>query len=448
VATTTRSNRVRDLLERVADRPWPVIGALLAVLLVVLYLGSEGEPHNVYAVFDSAVSVVPGLDVDVNGVAVGKVSSVRVSDGKALVGIGLANSDWPLHQGTTATIRYGTTIGNGTRRIDLDPGPASAPLIPQNGIIVERYTTTPVEFDQLFDAFDTQTREALRSMLAGMGTAFGPVGPALNAGLRTTAPPLNSLSGVMSQLGLDQSALASLLRNGDEVTATLAAHQSQIEDVVSSAAASFNELANHSEEIRQSLELAPDSLDDARTFLHRLNPSVDKLDTLIRALGPGASELIPVAEVAQPAIARLRQVAPALENTLATARAAAPQITRLLREAQPFAASLTPALMKLAPMLACVRPYAPELTALLTHWTGWASDYDSLGHYGRIQIQAGFTSDNATTGLTPAEFAATSGLQYAFPRPAGLTAGHPVYDAACGVTPAALDPGDDAEASG
>jgi virulence factor Mce-like protein len=448
VVATSRSKRVTHVLGRLADRPWPVIGGFLAVALVVLYLSSQGEPHNVYAVFDSAVSVVPGLDVDVGGIAVGEVSSVRAQDGKALVGIGLSDSAWPLHQGTTATIRYGTTIGNGTRRIDLVPGPASAPVIPQNGIIAQRYTTTPVEFDQLFNALDPRTRAALRSMLHGMGASLGPVGPALNAGLHTTAPALGSLSGVMSQLGLDRSALADLLRSTDQATATLAAHQPQIESLVSSAAASFDELASHSDQIQQSLDLAPVSLDDARSFLARLDPSVGKLDTLVRALKPGAAELIPLAQVARPAVARLRQIAPKLEATLATARDAAPRITAMLAAARPFAATLTPSLTKLAPMVGCVRLYAPELTSLLTHWTGWASDYDSLGHYGRVQILAGYTSDNATTGITPAAFAAATGLQYAFPRPPGLSTGHPVFDPACGITPAGLNPADDPEAGG
>jgi virulence factor Mce-like protein len=442
---TAKPNRSAGLAGRLADRPWPVVGGLLAVALVVLYLSSAGEPHNVYAVFDSAVSVVPGLDVDVGGIAVGEVSSVRAQDGKALVGIGINDSAWPLHEGTTATIRYGTTIGNGTRRIDLAPGPAGAPAIAQNGIIDQRYTTTPVEFDQVFNALDARTRAALRSMLHGMGASFGPVGPALNAGLRTTAPALDSLSGVMSELGLDKSALADLLRSTDQATATLAAHQAQIESLVSSAAASFGELASHSDQIQQSLELAPGSLDDARSFLARLDPSVGKLDSLVRALKPGAAQLIPLAQVARPAVARLHEVAPQLEATLKTARAAAPRITAMLAAAQPFAATLTPSLTKLAPMVGCVRLYTPELTALLTHWTGWASDYDSLGHYGRVQILASYTSDNATTGITPAAFAAATGLQYAFPRPPGLSAGHPVFDQGCGITPAALNPADDPE---
>jgi virulence factor Mce-like protein len=438
--------RRSHFLGRVADRPWPVIGGILAIGLVVLYLTSQGEPHNVYAVFDSAVSVVPGLDVDEGGVAVGEVSSVRVQDGKALVGIGLGGSAWPLHRGTTATIRYGTTIGNGTRRIDLTPGPAGAPTIPQNGIIDQRYTTTPVEFDQVFDALDSHTRAALRSMLHGMGASLGPAGPDLNAGLHATAPALTSLSGVMSQLGLDQSALADLLRSTDQATATLAARQPQLESLVSSAAASFTELASHSDQIQQSLALAPVSLDDAHAFLARLNPSVDRLDTLVRALAPGAAELIPLARVARPAVASLHQVAPRLEATLATARAAAPRITAMLAAARPFAATLTPSLTKLAPMVACLRLYTPELTSFLTHWTGWASDFDSLGHYGRVQILAGYTSDNATTGITPAAFAAATGLQYAFPRPPGLSAGHPVFDPGCGITPAGLNPANDPEA--
>src|SRR5260370_2710162 len=84
----------------------------------------------------------------------------------AMIGCGIKDGRyWPLHQGTTATLRFGTTIGNGTRYISLSPGPASNPALPENGIITTNHTVAAVEFDEVFTTFDSSTRSPLQPPL-------------------------------------------------------------------------------------------------------------------------------------------------------------------------------------------------------------------------------------------------------------------------------------------
>ncbi|MCW3041728.1 MAG: hypothetical protein JWM31_3633, partial [Solirubrobacterales bacterium] len=127
-----------------------------------------------------------------------------------------------------------------------------------------------------------------------------------------------------------------------------------------------------------------------------------------------------------------------------TARKTAPGVTALLKQAQPFADQAAPVFAKLAPQLACVRPYAPEIAALMTQWSSFTQPYDNTGHIGRLWGNAG-ASSLTSNPLTAAEFTKVTGQGYAFPRPPGLDAGKPTFDAECGITKDALDPTKDPE---
>jgi ABC-type transporter Mla subunit MlaD len=56
------------------DHPWVPILAGLLVLFVWWVHATRTQPHHLKAAFTSAVSIAPGLDVQIDGVDVGKVS--------------------------------------------------------------------------------------------------------------------------------------------------------------------------------------------------------------------------------------------------------------------------------------------------------------------------------------------------------------------------------------
>ena len=158
----------RRRISFVLDHPWVPICALLLLLFAWWAWGTRRQPHHLRAAFTSAVSITNGLDVQIDGIDVGKVSKVSYDDGQAIVRIGINDDAWPLHRGTTAALRFGTTLGNGTRRVDLHPGPKNAPELPEDGILTTKDTTTPVEFDQLFDTFDKRTRASMQGLFEGV----------------------------------------------------------------------------------------------------------------------------------------------------------------------------------------------------------------------------------------------------------------------------------------
>jgi virulence factor Mce-like protein len=429
------------------DHPWVLIGLAGLVAFTLWAIGSRTSDHTIRASFTSAVSIVPGLDVQIDGVDVGKIGKVRYEDGQALVDIGVDNEAWPLHQGTTAALRFGTTLGNGTRRIDLHPGPKSAPVIADGGVIPTKDTVTPVEFDQVFNTFTPRTRTAFRSFFKGGAANLEGRAPALNAGLHRTAPTLESASDVFDDLASDQAALRQLVLSGYKATRVLAAKRPVISDLMSVASATFDTFASNSQGVRDSLNEFSPTLVQARSTLRRADQSIDGLDGLMTDLKPALASLRPFIAVAGPTTADLRRLAPAASSTLATLRASAPKITTLVKDGIPFSEKLDPVLGKLGRQLSCVRPYAPEIAAFFSNWGSWAQGYDNSSHYGRIKAVFNATSFTSFPPIDTGAFLGTAGvgLKYAMPRPPGLNAGKPWLLPECGAGADAMDPTKDPE---
>jgi virulence factor Mce-like protein len=432
------------------DHPLPVAFAGLVLVIVLLVtVGSPSRSHRLTAVFGDAISLVPGLDVQVDGIAVGSVQSVRVDGGRAVVGLSISK-DWPLPEGTTATIRWGSTLGLETRYVQLTPGPRAAPALGDGAVIPERQTTTPVELDQLYDTFDGPTRSDLRGVIAGTDKAAAGQSRQIGAGIGATAAALTATGGLLSDLNQVQPQLSALLSEGARATATLASRQPQIEDLINVASQTFTQFGTRTQAIRSALHQFAPALSQTRSTLARAQTSLTLLDRLFGALQPGLTALHPFIAAARPALAGLRVLSPLGASTLKTLAAAAPEVTAFVKRAQPFSTQLQSVTAGLAPQLACVRPYGPEIAGMLSTWASWAQDYDNVSHYARVKAVEGPTSFDSYPPLKTSTFLALTagGIQYAMPRPPGLNAGHPWFLPQCGAGPNALNAADDPEQGG
>jgi ABC-type transporter Mla subunit MlaD len=462
---------MRRLVHWVVDHPWYLLLAFGLVLFTHWVISTRSEPHHVRAEFTNAFNLVSGLPVDVDGLQIGKIAGVQYDNstpgGGAIVTIGISDSRyWPLRQGTTVQSRFGSTIGNGTRRLDLGPGPAGAPAIPEGGIIDTRDTLPTVDIDQVLNVFTHNTRTHLTRMLGNLGSGVRGQAAALHAGLNSAPAALSAASGVMRDLARDTYALQGLIVNGNQLTATLAARAPAISDLVTVAGRTFAVTAAHATGLEQSIGRLPDALREARGTLAQLNSSVGILTNLITDLRPGAAELSPLASAMGPALTELRSIVPTGVATLEQATAAAPAITRLLGAGIPFMPKVQSVTSKLAPLVACIRPYAPELGGAVVAGNSWISTYAlerpngapgvtftgaRQGPYVRqhgVRAMAEASASSVHTvppGISTQAFVNATGLQYAEPRPPGLSVGQPWFLPQCGAGPNSLNPAADPE---
>jgi virulence factor Mce-like protein len=416
--------------------------ALVCLAAIIVFTG--GASYHLRAVFTAALQVRPGQQVRVAGRVVGSVSSVSLYDDEALVGMNIEDSQWPLHAGTTAQLRYGAAASYASRYVQLQPGPSSGPLLNDNALLPAADTITPVEFDQIFSMFSPRTRANLRGVISGAQQTSSGHGRDLARDLSLGGRGAQQTAGFLGDLGFDPAALSTLTTAGATTVSALHDTDPELQGLVSNGAATLRVLADNAGALTASIARLPPTLAATRPMLGHLDRSLNGLGALVSDLRPGAAGLLATAHPLRHALQTLVRVAPLAESTLATGTRRLPALTRFLTATRPFVPGLGSALRRLAPMLACVRPYAPEIAGWLATWQGGL--YDNVGHYGAIDVVQ--TPVMPGTSDTSAQAVANShgALSYAFPRPPGLNAGQTWFQPQCGAGPDALNPKDDPEA--
>jgi ABC-type transporter Mla subunit MlaD len=450
-----------------------VIGNPLAIVLVVFLVGlgiwalsTRTQPHHVYASIENSFGLTPGLDVKINGLDAGKIAKVQYQNGEALVKFGVYSKYWPLHAGTTIVTRWGTSIGDGTRYIQVDPGPTSAPTIPDGGIIGTQYTTPAVNLDEIENVFNGPTRNDVAGLTQNLSTSLQGHTGQLNAGIGATAPALTAAQGLFNDIDADKAGLKSLITNANTLTRIIAQRSTAVSDLVTVAAKTLNTFATNTRGVQGSIQNLPATLVDARGTLSQLDTSVGYLRTLVTALAPGAAKLPGLAKPATAAIHDLQLALPSTTSMVRTVTNAAPSLTNLLNIGSPFIKTTGTDVSNLTPMFACMRPYTPELGSALVGLDGWVQDYSlsppnegGLPGYPTIYPQSqtnglarvhtlaampevGTNSLNALLPnvVTPSLYSTLSFEKYAFPRPPGLDEGQPWYQPNCGITAAGINP--------
>jgi virulence factor Mce-like protein len=451
--------------------PWAIIAAAGCVWFVLWAIGTRSEPHHVKAAFPTAFNLTPGLDVSVDGLDAGKISKVEYKDGRSVVELGIDEKYWPLPKGTIASTRYGTTIGSGTRRVDLKLGPKSAGDIPEDGIIAAKDTRPAVDVDAVLNTASSATRKDATNLTQNVENATEGTEEDANASLAVTARGLKDIDGFLKDLGSDSVALSGLITNADRLTRTLAVRSGQVSDLVSVSARTFEAFASRTSEIQQTLDGVRPAMTEARTTLARVDGSLGGLTELVDDLRPGAKRLKPLARSATPALRNLSTIVPSALSTVRTTTRVAPELNTLLTNGSPFLAKVGRVTSELTPMVHCVRPYAPEAAGAVTNLGSWVSTYQLKDgnhvedatlldqpfpyrgrkenglhrqHSLRARVQASTASVHANP-LTPELFVAVSGKRYAYPRPAGYGARDPQFMPECGITKDSLDPSKDPE---
>jgi len=205
-----------------------------------LSLFPPGQDYAVNAAFTDANGVNRGADVVIAGHTVGQVTGVEASGRRAVVSMRISPHYAPLHQNTTARIRYSTLLAQ--KYIEITPIDGGAE-VKSGGSIASDNTTSPVDFDQFLSALDPQTRARLQTLIQQAGGGLEGQQAAINdllaqaSGLsQESLAPLSTfhqhdpdldrivanLAIVSDRLGKSHQQLGDLVQSMSDVTGTLA----------------------------------------------------------------------------------------------------------------------------------------------------------------------------------------------------------------------------------
>lgn len=379
-------------------RRWIVLtalGILLAGIAGASLLG-EDEQYELDVVLPVADGVFEGGEVMMRGRRVGTVESVGLDGDHAIVSIAIDEADAPLPAGTTARISWSSVVGR--RTLDLLPGPTGAPDLPSGKLIESQIER--VELDDLLATLDEPTRRHLGGVLQGLQrTIEGREGDVAST-LRTAGPTMQALGEVLRAVGEDGPVLRDLvtrlrsvssslsvrdddlramLRDLDQVTATIADRRGSLATALAQLPATIDEAVSTLDEV-------PGAVDVAAPLLDQLRPSTEQLPAVARQLSPTVRDLRPTLSELRPTVESLDELLQGTPGLLTTSGQTLPDVTSAVDAANPAVAFL--------------RPYTPELTGWLTNWTSLFMSQTS-GNYARALITASGSSLDLNPGFVP-----------------------------------------------
>ncbi|AIJ23302.1 MlaD family protein [Amycolatopsis methanolica] len=368
--------------------------AAVAVLLVTAaaawtLVSEEDGGYRVRLVMPSAAGLVPGAPVRANGVDIGQISEITAKDNQAVVTVSLDAAHAPLHTGTVAWVETRSVLGE--RNIELKPGPAGNPAVPDDGLVEAR---PQVSVEDLLEALDPQTRTHLTGLVRQLQDTLAGREQDVNATVRTAGPTVQALGEVLGAIGRDGPAIRELVTNLSDMTAVLTQRQDRLRGTVQNLSTLAGQAARQQEQLATALGQLPATLRDARTGLDKLPAAADALEPVLTDLRPVTAKLPSVAANLGPLLTDLRPTIADLRPTLDAASTLLGDTPALLDSVHNTAPGLNAAIQGLAPTLKYWRPYSPELAGFLANWGSVFSGYDSVGHYIRGLLVLSPTSVN------------------------------------------------------
>ena len=281
-------------------RSWIALVTIVVIVLGYLYLSSGDSQKTATLYLDQAISVYPGTDVDIMGVAVGRVDSVKPVGSQVKVKISY-DSKYQLPADVRAAVITPTLVAD--RFVQLEPGPSKqsffggGPVLADGGTVPlyfangQRRNAVPIELDQIYASLENLTTTlgpngankngALSQLLHATALALKGNGKLGNATLANFSRVAQVLGDSSNQIFGTVDSLASL-------TTTLQQNDKFVGQFMKHLATLSSQLAGDSGELQQALAAIANAVGTVQSFVHdnraMLKADIQQLTTTVGVL--------------------------------------------------------------------------------------------------------------------------------------------------------------------
>jgi phospholipid/cholesterol/gamma-HCH transport system substrate-binding protein len=382
------------------------IGAVLIVASVLLVIviggGDDGGQYRVRAIFMSAFTVIPGEDVKIAGVKVGKIESLDVTpDHKAAVVLRIDRPGFDdFRTDAECTIRPQSLIGE--RFVECtptQPRPENAQPAPKlrkiekgpgkgQYLLPVDQTAKPVDLDLVNNTLRLPYRQRLAIILNELGTGLAGRGGDLRQAIINADPALKQTDKVLAILADQNRVLANLARDGDTILAPLARDRAKVADFVSKANTVSQATAERAGALEEDIAKLP-------AFLRELTPTMEALGGLSDQMTPVLTDLGAAAPSINRVIEELGPFSqagiPALQSLGAAADVGGPALTKskpIITDVGQLASSAKPLTNNLAALLTSLKDTGgiERLMDYLFYQVAAINGFDADGHYLRAGL--------------------------------------------------------------
>jgi phospholipid/cholesterol/gamma-HCH transport system substrate-binding protein len=308
------------------------------------------EFDHISAEFSTAQAVTPGQgqSVDIAGIQIGKVASVNLEDGHAVVGMDIKPEFMKLiHPDASFLLRPKTGLND--MIVEVEPGTGKRQI--ENGAHFTLAQTEPnTNLDAFLASLDADTRQYIQLLVAGGAQGIGGRGKQLGNAFRRFQPFVHYTAKLNKAVAQRHVALARAIHDFSQLTTELGRHDAAIKRFVTSSDAALGNFANQQESIQTAFKEFPASLRAAKAGLASSN-------RFSQVAAPALTGLIPQAQALTPAFKATERM---FTQTTAPLR---DQIRPFTREVRPV---LTHAAEGSGPLNKTVRGFGNSLGAFNT----------------------------------------------------------------------------------
>jgi phospholipid/cholesterol/gamma-HCH transport system substrate-binding protein len=292
------------------------------------------EFDHITAEFSTAQAVTPGQGqaVDIAGIQIGKVASVDLEEGHAVVGMDIEPKYMELiHPDASFLLRPKTNLND--MIVEIEPGTEKGHV--KDGA---HFTLTQTEPNTNLDAFlatlDADTRQYIQLLVAGGAQGIGGRGKQLSNALRRFQPFVHYTAKLNKAVAARHVALSRVIHNFNLVTEELARHDAAVKRFVTSSKDALGNFANQQASVENAFEEFPATLAAAQAGLASSN-------RFSQAAYPTLIKLIPQAQALTPAFRAterlFRETTPPIRDQIRPfTREIRPVLKHSAEAAQPF----------------------------------------------------------------------------------------------------------------
>jgi virulence factor Mce-like protein len=291
----------------------PVLIGAMTVLVVLVgvflaYNANAGLPfvptRELNVQFANGSELGIGNEVREGGFRIGLISSekpIELPNGQAGAELTLqldqAHGLVPVD--STATILPRSVLG--LKYVDLRTGTSNR-VFADGATMPISQTTVPVQFDDLFKAFDPKTRTAIQQNLVGFGDSLAGRGSALNDTIATLPPLFANLEPVAKYLSDRRTRLIGLINSAESFMGTVAPVAAVNAQLVTALATTFEAISRDPNALEATISESPSTLRVSTESLKVQQPFLVNLANLGTQLAPATASLREALPIINPAI--------------------------------------------------------------------------------------------------------------------------------------------------
>ena len=371
-------------------------------LLLFLWLAFGGsiplkpEGYRVKVSFPEAATLAEEADVRLAGVNIGKVKTKELEKGAArtLVELELDHKYAPISRESRAVLRQKTLLGE--TYVELSAGPPGSERLDDGERLPDTRVEDTVELDEIFSAFDEDTRKAFQEWVGELSTAVKGRSQDLNSAFGNLEGFAVDGATLLKELDEQETAVRRLVRNTGRVFGAINEREGMLRDLITNANNTFEATASKDEALAETFRILPTFLDETRVTLARL-------ETFARNTRPLVNRLKPSADNLGPTVRDLGDLAPDLEGLfrdldplIRAGRNGLPDLGRTLSAAEPLFEAAHVFLPELNPILSELNFHQVTVASFISNAAA-----DLVGDFGgqRYQTQVAIIEPKSFLGF-------------------------------------------------